>query len=228
LGLHPSVKRRWRSKIIFFYKIVNGLLPDYIYSYLNFPAQVNYSLRSASDIFLKPTPSRTKTFKKTFFPYCINEWNNLKFEVRNAKTINIFKNLIINKKIENSIFSVYDPSGIKLLTRLRLQFSHLNEHKFRHGFTDIINPLCACGKELETNEHFLLRCQLYTAQRLELLGKLEKLDSKFSNLNSKDQVSFLLYGSKTDNSLNLNQNILKNVVTYLKATGRFDKSLISL
>ena len=136
--------------------------------------------------------------------------------------------MIVNKKIENSIFSVYDPSGIKLLTRLRLQFSHLNEHKFRHGFTDIINPLCACGKELETNEHFLLRCQLYTAQRLELLGKLEKLDSKFSNLNSKDQVSFLLYGSKTDNSLNLNQNILKNVVNYLKATGRFDKSLISL
>ena len=36
LGLHSLVERRRRNKLIFFYKIVNGLLPDYLYSYLNF------------------------------------------------------------------------------------------------------------------------------------------------------------------------------------------------
>ena len=31
LGLHSLITRRWRSKLIFFYKIVNGLLPEYLY-----------------------------------------------------------------------------------------------------------------------------------------------------------------------------------------------------
>ena len=66
-----------------------------------------------------------------------------------------------------------------LLTRLRLQFSHLNEHKFRHGFSDTIYPMCACGTEVKTTEHFLLRCQFYSTQRLELLKTLRKLNQIF-------------------------------------------------
>ena len=46
LGLHSVVKRRWRNKLVFFYKIVNRLLPDYLYSYLDFPSQESYLLRS--------------------------------------------------------------------------------------------------------------------------------------------------------------------------------------
>ena len=37
LGLHSLIKRRWCNKLIFFYKIVNGLLPDYLYSCLDSP-----------------------------------------------------------------------------------------------------------------------------------------------------------------------------------------------
>ena len=85
--------------------------------------------------------SRTKSFKKTFFPYCINEWNNLNAEVRNAKSVKFFKKMIVADNKENSVFSVYDPYGVKLLTRLRLQFIHLKEHKFRHGFGDTVSPM---------------------------------------------------------------------------------------
>ena len=70
LGLHSLIKRRRYNKLIFFYKIVNGLLPDYLYSYLDFPSQINYSLRSVSASVIKPRLSRTKSFKNTFFPYC--------------------------------------------------------------------------------------------------------------------------------------------------------------
>ena len=47
--------------------------------------------------------------------------------------LTFFKKSIISekKKNETSLFCVYDPLGVKLLTCLRLQFSHLNEHKFR-------------------------------------------------------------------------------------------------
>ena len=82
---------RWRSKLTFFYKIANGLLPEYLYSYLIFPSQENYTLRSALTTKINPIPSRSKTFRKTFFPHCINAWNNLKPEVWNAKQIGVFK-----------------------------------------------------------------------------------------------------------------------------------------
>ena len=36
LCLHSLAKRCWQSKLLFFYKIVNHLLPDYLYSYLDF------------------------------------------------------------------------------------------------------------------------------------------------------------------------------------------------
>ena len=41
------------------------------------------------------------------------------------------------KSNERSLFSIHDPQGVKLLSRLRLNFSHLNEHKFRHKLKDI-------------------------------------------------------------------------------------------
>ena len=141
--------------------------------------------------------------------------------------LTIFKKSIINKKQENSLYSVYDPLGVKLLTRLRLQFSHLNEHKFRHGFNDTVNPMCACRTEIETIEHFFLRCHLYSTQRLELFESLKKVDSNVLNLNEKDQVNTLLYGSQTNDSKCGIEEILKFVITYIKATTRFDRSLIS-
>ena len=58
-------------------------------------------------------------------------------------------------KRENPIFSIYDLLGVKLLTRLRLQFSDLNEDKFRHGFGDTINAVYLCKSKVETTEHFL-------------------------------------------------------------------------
>ena len=106
LGLHTLIERRWRSKLTFFYKIVNGLLPGYLSSYLKFHSQENYPLRSASTTKINPIPSRSKSFRKTFFPYCINEWNKLKPEVRNAKQIGVFKKMIITEKIPFSLFII--------------------------------------------------------------------------------------------------------------------------
>ena len=93
-------------------------------------------------------PSRTKSFKKAFYP-CINEWNNLNTEIRNARSLYIFKNSILSEKKENSLFSVHDLLRAKLITCLGLKFNHLNKHKFRYGFNDTINPMCACGLKLK-------------------------------------------------------------------------------
>ena len=117
---------------------------------------------------------------------------------------------------------------MKLLTCLRLQFSHLNEHKFRHGFNDTVDPFCARGNEIETTEHFFLRCHFYSAQRKELVKSREKLDPYFLKLNPKNQVLVLLYGSQINDSKSFNRDILKNVIIYIKATARFDRPLINV
>ena len=86
--------------------------------------------------------------------------------------INTFKTSILNfvRPKENSVFEVHNINGVKLL--IRLDFSNLNEHKFRHNFYDIIYPMSFCGKEPETTLQYLLHCDLYSIYRLELLNDI--------------------------------------------------------
>ena len=91
---------------------------------------------------------------------------------------------------ENPVFRVSEFYGIKLLTRLRLNFSHLNEHKFRHNFNDMINPMCNYIAAIETTIHYLLRCRLYSVQRVELLDGVYKLDS--TPQNSSEVIYFIV------------------------------------
>ena len=45
----------------------------------------------------------------------------------------------ITRTKENCVVFGVSNSSIKLLTRLRLNFIHLNEHKFRNNFNDTLN-----------------------------------------------------------------------------------------
>ena len=67
------------------------------------------------------------------------------------------------------------------MTRLRLNFSHLNEHKFRHGFKYTVDPLCKCGLKTETTLHFLLRCRLYSTIRTEHLRNIYTVASSLTD-----------------------------------------------
>ena len=117
---------------------------------------------------------RTKTFNSSFYPQSIKQWCALSEENRNIVSVNKFKETIISfiRPKEKSVFAIHDIKGLKLLTRLRLNCSHLNEHKFRHGFKDTIDPMCKCCVKTETTLHFLLRCRLYSNIRTELLDDI--------------------------------------------------------
>ena len=77
---------------------------------------------------------------------------------------------------------MHDLYGVKLLSRLRLIFSHPNEYKVRHGFKDGTDCMCDCGSVTETTKHFLLQCQQYQKIRLELLNSIYNLDFNFLHL----------------------------------------------
>ena len=85
----------------------------------------------------------------------------------------------------SEVYNIHDSIGLKYLTRLRLEFSHLREHKLGHNFQDTLNPLCSCNLlESETVNHFLLLCRIYASQRKILLGSIFELDAGIENLSN--------------------------------------------
>ena len=144
-----------KNSVLNLWKLADGSgirtqLPEYLYDPIP-KGSCTYYTRNEDKI--ETYYCRTDLFKYSFFPYTIVEWNKLDVTVRNAKSFLIFKNLLlkIGRPIQNSIFKIHDPLGIKLLTRLRVGLSHLNEHRFRHNFQDCLNPLCSCSLEVESN-----------------------------------------------------------------------------
>ena len=112
---------------------------------------------------------------------------------------------------KNSIYAIHDISGLKLLTRLRLNFSLLNEHKFRYKFKDTINPICRCGFESETTNHYLLHRKPYTDLRLDLLNQ------SFKNFSEEQLVNVLLFSSENF-ILDTNANFLRRTIEFPKET----------
>ena len=108
--------------------------------------------------------SLQEIFESSFSPYCIKEWNNVSEELRKIKSTVQFKIKIISviRPKKTSIFKIHDINGIKLLNRLRLHFSHLNEHKFRHNFRDATDPMCSCGLEPETTHSITFCIAIFT------------------------------------------------------------------
>ena len=85
--------------------------------------------------------------------------------------------------------------------------------------------MCACGTEVETTEHLFLHCQFYTTQRLKL-ENLGKVELNFPSFKGENQDFLLLYGYQTNNSESRNQEILKNLISYLEPTTRVGRPLI--
>ena len=91
----------------------------------------------------------------------------------------------LKNKISNSsnVFNINNPLGLKLLTRLRIGFSHLKEHKFKHSFQDSVDPLCSCGNDIESTVHFFVHCPNFTTQRRTLLNKLKSINASIMTEN---------------------------------------------
>ena len=73
---------------------------------------------------------------------------------------------------------------------MRLGFSHLQEHKFRYGFRDILNPLCPSSIETETTVHYFLRYHFYNTNRSALMNESNENDSSLPILNENKVIAF--------------------------------------
>ena len=175
LGLESLTDRRWIRKLVIFYKIINGV----------------FITRSSDLNKIKGIPSRTEQFKYAFFPLCINKWNRLDNMIKKSVIIKCHESMLMKcfSLYERSLFSIHDPTGVKLLARLRSKFSHLNEQRFRHNFKDNV-AMWECGTD--TTEHFLLRCHFFVTERQNLFNNAyDKHFFSSQNLSEESMIHIL-------------------------------------
>ena len=222
LGLEYLYRRRWARRFCLLYKVFSTGQPSYIYDLL---PPLRSSRRHVNSFNL--VTCKSEYFKNSFIPNVIYEWNKLDPHIRSSASYNLFRNTLLQfiMPAQKKTLNINDSVGVKLLTRLRLGFSHFHEHKFRHGFRDILNPLCPCSIEAETTAHYFLRFHFYNANRSALMNESNEIDSSFSTLNENDFMDLILYGS--DKFVNKkNQNILMCTINFIKDSQRSDENLL--
>ena len=188
------------------------IIPPFINSFIN------------PDLFPSFT-CRTEYFKSSFSPSVINDWNKFYSKTRNSASYLNFINPLINfvRPLENKIFNIHDQVGVKLLTRLRLSFSRLTEHEFRHNFANTLNP------QFLVLSSVTQQCIFFCASiSIMLFGKnlsyLLNIDSSLPTENDEKLLHILLYGNSKFNTIT-NQNILIYTLKFIKDSHRFGNPL---
>ena len=224
VGLESLKQRRWYRRLTAFYQIITTKSPFYLFSIIPKPT---VHMQTRSSVNIPPLNSRTEQFKNSFFPNVVKEWNALNIHIRNSTSLSTFKKNLIKliRPAPNRIYNVHDPVGLKFLTRLRLSFSHLREHKFKYNFQDTLNPLCSCSLTVESTEHFFLCCLNFNQQRQILLNSLNNLGINIATYHNKDLVNLLLYGNSNFDDLK-NHRVLLATISFLTSSNRFDLNLL--
>ena len=122
-------RSRWTRRLCLLYKVFSSGQPSYIYDLL---PPLRSSRRHVNSFNL--VTCKSEYFKNSFFPNVIYEWNKLNPDIRSSASYNLFRNTLLKfiRSAQRKTLHINDSVGVKL--RLRLGFSHLRGHKFRHGF----------------------------------------------------------------------------------------------
>ena len=171
LGWESLYHRRLYRRLCHFFNLVKSQSPGYLFHEFPPERQFDYSLRYPHDYEAKV--ARTNRFSNTYFRNTLLEWNLLDREIKNSTSLSQFKNKLLKmiRPEGNPDYNISDIAGVRLLNKLRLKFSVLNEHKFRHNL-DSLTPFFVCGADKEDNEHFLLHCPLFDPMRQVLFDQL--------------------------------------------------------
>ena len=224
LRLDYLSSRRWFKRLSMFYKILKNQSPSYLYELI---PQSHHLFNLRNQNWIPEIFCRTESFRNSFLPYTIREWNKLGQDITQKISFQSFRNILLKsiRPTANSVYGFCDPHGLKLLTRLRVGLSHLREHKFRHGFNDTIDPFCPCNMEIETVSHFFLRCHFFNALRIDLMNELFIINLNLQHFNDITLTEFLLYGSNQF-SYDINSKIISLSVNFIIKSEKLDDTLL--
>ena len=90
---------------------------------------------------------------------------------------------------------------------------------FKHGLNDTTNPICVCGSDFESINHFFLHCPEYCKARQPLFDKIQSIDKILLSQNKSSLTHLLLYG---DPNSNVKAFILNSALEFVLSSGRFN------
>ena len=236
ISLVSLVERRRQQKLIFRYKLVNGLVPTYI-SDLILPSveEINtYTLRNQNDITVPFC--RTEILRTSCIPSSISAWNSLDIELCDSPSMTSFK-YQLKKHQNNSKVPTYYRAGNRYISvlhaRIRNSCSNLLSDLYINDLSPsptcscssncsnllsdlYINdlspsPTCSCSEEVEDAEHTFFRCSNFRNERETLFRSIRD----FHPLN----INIFLFG---DENLTTDEktSIFTAVQTFIKDTRR--------
>ena len=99
------------------------------------------------------------------------------------------------------------------MIRLRVGFSHLKEHKFKHNSQDTLRPLQPCSIEAGDTYKICMRCQNFSDQRNVLFNNLNAVNSEIIKMNESDIVP--VFGNKGFTK-DMNCRIIASSIRFIK------------
>ena len=164
------------------------------------------------------------------YPQSIKEWNGLDPNLKNAKSINAFKDR--QKKAVNSKFKtnpLFHHSNTKEAinhTRIRLGLSGLAFQRYEYNHID--SPKCTrCSEKIEDPIHFFLLCPVFDdarADRIRNVCVILQQNEIDINLGAptlgEEFVEILLRGTPLLDEIE-NKKILLQAQSFIKNTHRF-------
>ena len=151
-------------------------------------------------------------FENLFFASTVVEWNNVDKSIGSSESFTLFKKTILQfiQPSPHRTFNCHNPIGIKLITRLKLGLSHLQDHKFKITFLDCLNPACCCGSYYSFSNLFR--------------GKIRSFNENILSRSNSRNSEVLSFGISYFNDTK-NTSILNTPIDYIFSTKRFDVSL---
>ena len=217
LGWESLETRRKNHKIVQTFKIVTHIYPDHLFDLLSPRQNTAYNLGNPH--LFNTQLRRTSSSYNSFFPSASRLWNSLPLSITNATSVDNLKSKIVGPRPKTNFYYrlCTGKAGI-WLTRLRLELSALNYHRYTYNF--INSPNCNnCPNQLETIYYYFFACNQYQLARQTLFDRLKTeigIDSNTVTLSNLTNI--LIHGLvQTEYILPL-----FNIVTsYLQATNRF-------
>ncbi len=185
--------------------------------------RAGYDLRNANSISLVKT-KKVKVYN-SFIPKTIRDWNSLD-TLKNSPSLSAFKAKYKRDLLKTpNPHYLYEHGDANIHhTRLRLGLSNLKSHLFTYNLVQ--SPICGCGLESETTEHYILRCPTFGVARIQMYHTLLDIVDHSVLVNLKkdsDIVNLFLFGH-SDLSHDKNELVFKMAQTYINQSERFSSS----
>lgn len=209
-GFCSLKERRKRHKIVYYYKMVHGICPDYLSDLVPDLVSENNPYHRRRPLERKIQRCNTETYRKSFLPSATTLWNCLPDNIKTSNSLSALKRYL---STGDHIVPPYHYLGERkeqiVHCRLRLGMSDLNDDLFNRHLVD--NSQCVCGYERETADHYLLSCPRFNAVRENTILQLPQ---------NYIQAHFLLKGSQ-DLQMATNTLIFQAVHKFISQSRRF-------